>query len=151
KHLYHPVDGDAVAQLVNDAAPVASHIEDDVALYWLTDSSTAPAGVSALLSPTASPNPRADRVLSTADADFVAMFGDPTRDPHTPDIIVSLIKGTIYSLSHKKDAEHGGFADDDSHVALMVSNPALRGRTNDDVVRTKQVAPTILRALDIDP
>jgi hypothetical protein len=151
KHLYHPVDGDAVAALVDGAAPVAGHIEDDVALYWLADSSTAPAGVSALLSPTANPNPRADQVFSTADADFVAMFGDPTRDPHTPDIIVKVIKGTIYSLSHKKDAEHGGFADDDAHVALLVSNPALRGRTNDDAVRTKQVAPTILRALDIDP
>ena len=54
------------------------------------------------------------------------MFGDPTRDPHTPDVIVQPQKGTIYSLSKKKDAEHGGFADDDAHVALLVSNPSLR-------------------------
>jgi hypothetical protein len=151
KSLYHPVDGDAVAALVDAAAPVAGHIEDDVALYWLKDSSTAPAAVAALLSPTASPDPRVDQVFSTADPSFVSMFGDPATDAHTPDIIVKVKKGTIYSLSKKKDAEHGGFADDDAHVALLVSNPALEAERNDDVVRTKQVAPTILRALEIDP
>jgi hypothetical protein len=34
---------------------------------------------------------------------------------------------------------------------LLVSNPELAAAVNEDVVRTKQVAPTILRALDIDP
>ena len=60
-------------------------------------------------------------------------------------------KGTIYSLSKKKDAEHGGFADDDSHVLLVVSNPRLAPRRVRAEVRTKQVAPTILRALGLDP
>jgi hypothetical protein len=32
-----------------------------------------------------------------------------------------------------------------------VSNPALRRATVDRVVRTRQVAPTILRALGLDP
>jgi hypothetical protein len=151
KKLYHPVDGDAVAALVNDAAPVAGHIEDDVALYWLTKSNTAAAAASALLSPTATPDPRVDTVFTTASPQFVSMFGDPAWDPHTPDVIVKLQKGTIYSLSKKKDAEHGGFADDDAHVGLLVSNPAIEAATNDTVVRTKQVAPTILRALELDP
>jgi predicted AlkP superfamily pyrophosphatase or phosphodiesterase len=151
KKLYHPVDGDAVAEEINAAAPVAGHIEDDVALYWLSQSSTAPAAVSALLSPTATTDPRVDTVFSMATPGFVGMFGDPTLDPHTPDVIVKVKKGTIYSLSKKKDAEHGGFADDDAHVGLLVSNPAIAAEVNDDVVRTKQVAPTILRALRVDP
>lgn len=151
KTLYTPVDGDAVASLIDSAAPVAGHIEDDVGLYWLKTASTAPAAVSAILSPTASPDPRADEVFSSADASFIAMFGDPTRDAHTPDVIIKVKKGTIYSLSKKKDAEHGGFADDDAHVGLLVSNPAISGATNDAVVRTKQVAPTVLRALKLDP
>ena len=151
KQLYHPVDGDAVASYLDQAAPVAGHIEDDVGLYWLANPKTAPAAVSALRSPTASPDPRVDTVFSTADAKFVAMFGDPTKDPHTPDVIVQPKKGTVYSLSKKKDAEHGGFADDDSHVALLVSNPALKAETSAGAVRTKQVAPTVLRALGIDP
>jgi hypothetical protein len=155
KTLYHPVDGDAVAALVDAAAPVAGHIEDDVALYWLKDAATAPAAVTALTTASATPgatvDPRVDTVFSSADAGFAKMFGDPTRDAHTPDIIVKVKKGTIYSLSKKKDAEHGGFADDDAHVGLLVSNPALAAASNDDEVRTKQVAPTVLKALDIDP
>jgi hypothetical protein len=151
KTLYHAVDGDAVAALIDGVAPLAGHIEDDVGLYWLARAASAPAAVSALTSATVSPDPRVDTVFTTADPRFVAMFGDPTRDPHVPDVIVKLQKGTIYSLSKKKDAEHGGFADDDAHVVLLASNPRLRGATNDTIVRTKQVAPTILDVLDIDP
>jgi hypothetical protein len=146
KNLYHPVDGDAVAALVDAAAPVAGHIEDDVALYWLKAGDTAAAAKAALLG---SATARADKVFTAADPGFVAMFGDPARDPHTPDVIVQPIKGTIYSLSKKKDAEHGGFADDDSHVGLLVSNPSLHAAIVEDVVRTKQVAPTILDVLDL--
>jgi hypothetical protein len=149
--LYHPVDGDAVAALVDGVAPVAGHIEDDVALYWLKSGASAPAAVAALSTPTATVDPRADRVFSAADPSFTTMFGDPARDPRTPDVVVSVQKGTIYSLSKKKKAEHGGFADDDAHVGLLVSNPALRGAVVEELVRTKQVAPTILEALGIDP
>ncbi|HWE26832.1 MAG TPA: hypothetical protein VHB97_02470 [Polyangia bacterium] len=133
------------------AAPLPGHIEDDVALYCLRSAANAPAAVSVLTSPTATLDPRAGSVFTMADPRFVAMFGAPTRDPHVPDVVVAVQKGTIYSLSKKKDAEHGGFADDDAHVALLVSNSRLRGDTNDALVRTKQVAPTILDVLDIDP
>ena len=64
KKLYHPVDGDAVAALIDSAAPVAGHIEDDVGLYWLKSASTASAAVSALRSPTASSDPRVDTVFN---------------------------------------------------------------------------------------
>ncbi|MGZ3439544.1 MAG: alkaline phosphatase family protein [Polyangia bacterium] len=151
KTSHRAVDGDAVAAMVDGVAPLAGHIEDDVALYWLKQPATAAAAARALRSPTAHPDPRADVVFTIADPRFAAMFGDPTRDPHVPDVIVKVEQGTIYSLSKKKDAEHGGFAEDDAHVALLVSNPALRGETNDAAVRTKQVAPTILDVLDIDP
>ena len=152
KTLYTPVDGDGVVDLLNGAgATVAGHIEDDVALYWLADPTTASTAAAALLSPTASPDPRADQVFTMADPKFVAMFGDPTKDPHTPDVVVKVVKGTIYSLSKKKDAEHGGFADDDAHVGLLLSNPGFHAATNDTVVRTKQVAPTILSALHLPP
>ena len=94
-----------------------------MALYWLARPSTASAAVAALAAPTVSPRPAHRDRLQRGRRRFDAMFGDPTRDPHTPDLVVSLKKGTIYSLSKKKDAEHGGFADDDAHVALLVSNP----------------------------
>lgn len=147
-------DGDAIAGIVDAAAPVAGHIEDDVALYWLHDRRQAAAGAAALAAAPAdgtSHDPSIARVFTPASPGFAAMFGDPAVDPRTPDIIVEPQHGTIYSLSTKKFAEHGGFADDDAHVALLVSHPALRRASVDRPVRTKQVAPTILRALGLDP
>jgi hypothetical protein len=147
-------DGDAIATLVDAAAKVAGHIEDDAAFYWLADPSTASAGAKALLDAPAdgsTSDPSVGRVFTLSTPGFASMFGDPRHDPRTPDIIVQPKKGTIYSLSKKKQAEHGGFADDDSHVALLVSNPRFDGRTVHEAVRTKQVAPTILAALGLDP
>ena len=58
----------------------------------------------------------------------------------------------IYTSSKKKDAEHGGNAPDDSHLGLLVSLPGLEhARTITAPVGTKQVAPTILRLLDLKP
>jgi hypothetical protein len=144
------VDGDAVAAEVDAAAKLAGHIEDDVALYWLADGKTAPAAAAALLHPVAAAaDPRAAQVFTTATPGFFEMFGDPAKDPRTPDVIVQPADGTIYSLSKKKFAEHGGFAPDDSHVLLVVSNPRLEARTVHRAVRTKQVAPTVLEALGL--
>jgi len=147
------VDGDAVAGLIDGVAPVAGHIEDDVALYWLKDPSTNRAAASVLLAPpSGGVDPHADIVMTTAtEATFTSMFGDPRTDPHTPDVVVKLVHGTIYSLSKKKQAEHGGFADDDSHVGLLVSNPSLESAVVTSEVLTKQVAPTVVRALGLDP
>jgi hypothetical protein len=57
----------------------------------------------------------------------------------------------VYTGSLKKQAEHGGFANDDTKVMLLVSNPSLRKSTSYQFVETKQVAPTILRILGLDP
>jgi arylsulfatase A-like enzyme len=56
-------------------------------------------------------------------------------------------------------AEHGGFAEDDTHVAMIVANGARLmggdgnggGSVVDDKVTTEQVAPTVLAALGLDP
>src|SRR5262249_56858807 len=57
-------------------------------------------------------------------------------DPRTPDIIVQPNVGVVYTGSSKKQAEHGGFAHDDTNVMLLVSNPALRSRTITTFVET---------------
>lgn len=69
----------------------------------------------------------------------------------TPDIIVQPNVGVIYSTSGKKQAEHGGFAHDDTNVMILVSNPRLHARTVTSAVETTQVAPSILAALGLDP
>ena len=72
-------------------------------------------------------------------------------DPRTPDIIVAPNVGVVYTGSSKKQAEHGGFAHDDTNVMLLVSNPDFQARTVDSFVETMQVAPTILAILGLDP
>ena len=78
-------------------------------------------------------------------------YNDPTVDPRTPDIIVNPNVGVVYTGSSKKMSEHGGFAHDDTNVMLLLSNPRFSARTVFAEVGTAQVAPTILRALDISP
>ena len=72
-------------------------------------------------------------------------------DPRTPDIVVIPNYGVVYTGNLKKQAEHGGFAWDDTNVMLLVSNPDMEARTIDSFVETAQVAPTILKTLGLDP
>ena len=50
-----------------------------------------------------------------------------------------------------KQAEQGGFAQDDTNVMLLVSNPGIKSRTVTTFVETTQVAPTILSIPGLDP
>jgi hypothetical protein len=75
----------------------------------------------------------------------------PTGDPRTPDIIVQPNVGVVYTRSTKKQAEHGGFSQDDTNVMLLVSNPRIEAGTVTSFVETSQVAPTILKVLGLDP
>ena len=72
--------------------------------------------------------------------------------------------GTIYTGSKAKVAEHGGFAANDTHVALLVVNSGSSesgdhqssdsergGKTIATPVHTTQIAPTILEFLGLKP
>jgi hypothetical protein len=50
-----------------------------------------------------------------------------------------------------KIAEHGGGSLDDTNVALLVAGAFLEKREVDGLVHTTQIAPTILRALGLNP
>ncbi|HXX94450.1 MAG TPA: alkaline phosphatase family protein [Planctomycetota bacterium] len=78
------------------------------------------------------------------------LYNDPTKDSRTPDIIVIVTQGVIYTGGSKL-AEHGGFNPDDTSVALLVSNPSLSQKVFRNPVQTFQVAPTILDILGLDP
>jgi len=129
---------------------------DDVGLIWLRDQSQRDAVVKTLeqnLTCNApgicADGPQAYILYGQALQEH---FGDPAQG-RTPDIIVQPNPGVIYTSSKTKDEEHGGNAPDDSHLGLVVSYPGLHkpGRRIDERVQTKQVAPTILKALDLDP
>jgi arylsulfatase A-like enzyme len=61
------------------------------------------------------------------------------------------VYGTVYTPSTKKNAEHGGFSFGDTNVGLIVSHPDLEARVVKTPIATSQVAPTILKALGLDP
>jgi hypothetical protein len=119
-------------------------------LIWLKDQSTTGAVVAALTASISAdpvnPNPlRIAQILSGAE--LTALFADPTTDSRAPDIILVPLPGTVYTTSGSKIADHGGFGEDDVHVALLVSQPSMPGKAISDPVETRQIACTILKAL----
>jgi predicted AlkP superfamily pyrophosphatase or phosphodiesterase len=136
---------------------------DDVGLVWLQNQSPSNiAGVVSQLHANAS-SIHADRlppgtVLSksiNAGHSLANLFGDPTsNDPiayaRAPNVVIQPNAGVIYSGSSKKIAEHGGGTLDDTGVALIVSLPSIKERSVSAIVSTTQIAPTILRALELN-
>jgi len=57
----------------------------------------------------------------------------------------------IYTGSKRKQEEHGGFAHDDTNVIMLLSNPKFTAKTVTGPVENTQVAPTVLKALGLDP
>ncbi len=167
KHGQSPIDpaqvnkiGPAVDDVLKAAKiEIAQDTTDDVALVWLADQKQTAAAVKALLDDKAGPNhAKVDYVLS---GDTLAdRFGDPLKNPRTPDLIVQPKVGVIYTGSKAKVAEHGGFSENDTHVALLVVSPGGNrnadgqdaengGRTVATPVHTTQIAPTILEFLGL--
>jgi arylsulfatase A-like enzyme len=162
-HRFFPIPGHSGTNGTPPSELVASFLptsetggigptEDDISLLWLTNSGDTAAAVATL-------------EAHAADAGIGQIFYGPSLetmfnrpglpghggDPRTPDIIVQPNVGVVYTGSSKKQAEHGGFAHDDTNVMLLVSNPNLRPGTVTTFVETTQVAPTILHILGLAP
>jgi hypothetical protein len=126
--------------------------EDDISLLWLSPGTSTLDAVSLLESSASSAG--IGQILYGPSLEM--MFGTPGLpaqggDPRTPDIIVLPNAGVVYTGSTKKQAEHGGFALDDTNVMLLVSNPTIRPRSVTSFVETSQVAPTVLKVLGLNP
>jgi hypothetical protein len=143
----------------------SGHLQtDDVGLLWLQDQSASNianviAGLEANVSPmhadTLPPGTIFTSNIMSGSA-LTGLYGDPTsNDPvaaaRAPNVIVQPDAGVIYSGSSKKIAEHGGGTLADTNVALIVSHPSLTPGSVSTRVLTTQIAPTILRALDLPP
>ncbi len=159
KHAQAPIDpsklariGHAETTVLNNAGIQTAQVtDDDVALIWLADQSKASSAVEALQASVGNGNPAHIATILHGEQ-LAKLYNDPSTDSHTPDIIVLPTLGTIYSGSHAKVAEHGGFSTDDTHVALIVVNGGGQpGGKVDEAVQTTQIAPTILRALGLNP
>lgn len=120
---------------------------DDIGLIWLTDQSAAGDVAKALLANAKSAG--IDTVL--AGAALRIQFPDPLVDSRTPDVIVLVKPGVLYATSNK-GAEHGGASDDDRKVPLLVVGPGVTaGTASKTPVETRQIAPTALKRLGLDP
>ena len=124
--------------------------EDDVSLLWLTHSSDTDASVKILEA-----NGSATSGIALGQIFYgpslAINYNDPTKDPRSPDIIVAPNAGVVYTGSTAKQEEHGGFGHDDTNVILLLSNPSFEPSTVRADVGTVQVAPTILKALGLNP
>jgi hypothetical protein len=125
--------------------------EDDVSVLWLVPGANIPTAVGIL-------------ETNAAAIGLGQIFYGPTLalnynvgglgqglDPRSPDIIVTPNVGMTYSGSTTMIGDHGGFAHDDTNVIMLVSHPCFYPQTVSAPVGTIQVAPTILRALGLDP
>ena len=144
------VDKKMIGKAMNGVAKdlVAKGTFDSVGLLWLSDQSKTADAVKVLIV-------MKDQAAITEIYDaakITAVFGDATKDSRIPDIVILPNNGVIYTKPDaKKLAEHGGFGQDDTHVALLISNPAMAASTVADPVTNMQIAPTILTALGLDP
>jgi hypothetical protein len=125
--------------------------EDDVALLWLAPGASVTGAVKLLEQNGTAIGLGQIFYGSSLQTIYGTPGLPPAGDPRVPDIIVQPNVGVIYTGSSKKQEEHGGFAQDDTNVIMLVSNPNFTGRTVTSFVETKQVAPTILQALGLDP
>jgi Type I phosphodiesterase / nucleotide pyrophosphatase len=171
KHGQSPIDPSRyVGQTINGTSPVTllsnagfipfsestnnptgiGPTEDDVSLIWLSSSFDTDAAV-AIIEGNASATTGVGLGQIYYGPSLFLNFNDPTVDPRTPNIIVTPNVGVTYSGSHAKQAEHGGFSHDDTNVVLLLSNPKFKPSTVSAAVGTAQVAPTILKALGLNP
>ena len=125
--------------------------EDDISQLWLSNPADTQTAVGILEQNAGAAGIGQIFYGASLQTMFNAPGLPPTGDPRTPDIIVQPNVGVVYTGSAKKQAEHGGFAHDDTNVVMLVSNPSIKAHTVTSFVETTQVAPTILKALNLDP
>jgi arylsulfatase A-like enzyme len=147
KHGQSPIDISKVnaigngqpATLIGQAE--AFDISDDGSLIWLTNSGLTPSVVALLSQPANQQTLGIQEIF--AGQSLRNKWNDPDSDPRVN-------TGVIFT-GGSKIAEHGGLNEDDIHVALLFSFPSMEPQIVKTPVLNQQVAPTILKALGLDP
>jgi hypothetical protein len=155
KHGQSPIDSAKVTK-IDGAVPAnvigssyAFDISDDGSLIWLNHPSDIESVLPNLTEATGAPTLGGQEIF--AGPTLINRWDDPAVDERTPDIIVKVNTGVIFT-GGSKIAEHGGLNEDDIHVGLLVSGPGIdepvvfKGN-----VSTAQVAPSVLSLLGLDP
>jgi hypothetical protein len=139
--------------MINQAHPgvLALAFQDGtLASVWLKDQSQTAAVVKTLTLPQ---NELALDVQNIISGEALKLkFNDPLKDGRMPDIVLTGNLGAIFIGPQAAFlSEYGGFSEEDTNVALVLANPAISPRVIKAPVTTAQVAPTILKALGLNP
>jgi predicted AlkP superfamily pyrophosphatase or phosphodiesterase len=153
KHGQSPINV-ALRQAVDDTPYTTTPgfgalIDDDSGLVWLNPQQQWADYLAAKADLLSKKGPLGIVKLLDKD-DLTQLYQNPLTDNRTPDFIAITTPGLIYTGGSKL-AEHGGVAHDDRNVALLVSNPRITARIINTPVETRQIAPTILQSLGLDP
>jgi len=147
------IDDSLIPALINrlkSGLVALAYADGDVMSIWLTDQNQTERVAAMLTEPANQTQAGIQQVLWGNSLKLAE--GDPTSDERIPDLIVIPNLGVVYYPPDDKSiAGHGGFSQDDTHVALLVSNPRLVSRSIRTPVQTTQVAPTILQVLGVPP
>jgi hypothetical protein len=159
KHANSPVDRSTlrwvdpakINNLINAAYPgvLAQVTADTMPLIWLKDRSKA-ADVASLLQANAADIGAG--TITSGDAVGTLFGGQLGGNPsRIPDIVVEPVQGVLYDTGTKL-VDHGSGSSEDTHVPLVVVNPRqVGGVTLDCPVSLRQLAPSILKALGLNP
>jgi len=125
--------------------------EDDVSVLWLNKGASVTSAVQLLESNAAAIGLGQIYYGPTLALNYNVGGLEPGQDPRSPDIIVTPNVGVTYIGPGSALGDHGGFVHDDTNVMLLVANPHFSPQTVSTATTTTQVAPTVLRALGLDP
>jgi len=168
KHGESPIDPtryvadgtDTPATLLGDLIPYSESplnptgigsTEDDVSVLWLKRGVNVNTAVDILENDATEIGMGEIYYGPTVALDYNVGGWQAGDDPRTPDIIVTPNVGVTYSSSTAMIGDHGGFAHDDTNVMLLVANPSFTAQTVATTTTTRQVAPTMVKALGLNP
>lgn len=145
RKLLNKVNPDALMN--GTGVPTAFIVADDIALIWLNKTSDIPKAAANLQ---AQATKLGIQEVIYGQGLIDQGFGDSSTNPRVPHIIVRVNLGVIYTTGSKV-MEHGGLSNDDRNVAFLVSNPGLSKQVVNTRVETRQIGPSILQALGLNP
>jgi hypothetical protein len=148
--------------------PLVAHaMDDDGILMWLNDRSSkgtefarnflwnySGTGIGSDSAGNAIPKPfnHAGTSAIFAGDDATNLFDARPNDGRVPDLAGIAQHGVVYAGGKlSKIAEHGGAAQQDRHVPIVVWGAGIGRRSVTEAVETTQIAPTILQLLGLDP
>jgi len=159
-NLYTPDTANTPATLLGSAIPYSESplnttgigaTEDDVSVLWLKKGASVTSAVELLEKNAAAIGLGQIYYGPTLALNYNVGGTAAGEDSRSPDIIVTPNVGVTYVGGTSVIGDHGGFAHDDTNVMMLVEHPDFTPETVSAATTTAQVAPTILKALGLNP